>query len=152
MTAHRVVTEHGELDNCGAVTHAALDGYVTQAPWVIVSGAAGPPPPSARKLVAGPGVTITDNGPGGDLVITATGAVTGSSVSWMEKPSGTVDGVNVEFVLSHEPLPSSSLMFFVGGVLQSQGPADDYVLSGSTVFMSWKPRAGANVYATYPHA
>lgn len=150
MTAYRVVDDHSELTNAGSVTHATLDDLVNNAGWVIVSGSSGPFPPSARRLVAGSGITITDNGPGADLVISANVTPT-SYMSWMEVPSGEPDGTNFTFSLAHPPLPASSLMFFVNGVLQMQGGSSDYTLSGSSVVLSVPPRSGSNVLATYPY-
>jgi hypothetical protein len=150
MTAYRVVTDHLELDNVGQLTHEELDDYVLHAGWVIASSSTGPFPPSARRLTAGPGVTITDGGPGGELIISANGVTTGSQIAWMESPSGLRDGVNQSFVLANKPLPSSSLMFFYNGQLLEQGPDSDYVVSGSTVTLLFKPRSGSNFWATYP--
>ena len=147
MTAQLVITDHGELDNSGQLPHAVLDDYAQNTAYVIVSGSAGPVPPSARKLKAGPGITFTDNGPGNDLVIQATG---GGSISWMEKPSGNNDGVNVDFVLANSPLPSGSLMFFYNGVLQEQGPSSDYTVSGNVVHLLFAPKPNSNFAATYP--
>jgi len=152
MTAYRVIDDHQELDNAGTVTHDQLDAYINTTPWVIVSGTVGPVPPDARKLLAGPGIIITDTGPGGNLIISASAASSGSTIQWMEVPSGSTDGVNFDFSLLHFPYPSGSLMFFINGVLQSQGPADDYVMvSGSIVHVLHKYRIGSNLKATYPY-
>jgi hypothetical protein len=151
MTAYRIVTDHEELENVGQLTHAQLDDYVQNTGWVIASGSTGPFPPSARRLVQGPGVTISDFGPGGDLVISANGATTGSQVAWMEAPVGANDGINQDFTLAHVPLPSGSLMFFYNGVLQFQGPDSDYVIvSGTTVHLLFPPRSGSSFWTTYP--
>ena len=151
MTAYRIITDHEELENVGQLTHAELDDYVQNTGWVIASGSMGPFPASARRLVQGPGVTISDYGPGGDLVISANGATTGSQIAWMDDPVGARDGVNVDFALTHTPLPSGSLMFFYNGVLQMQGPNSDYVVvSGSVVRLLFQPRANSNFAASYP--
>ncbi len=151
MTAYRVVTDHGELENSGVVTHSQLDAYVNTSPWLVVSGAAGSVPPSARRLVAGPGIAIVDGGPGGDLTISASG--TGNTISWNEVLSGSVDGVNGTFGLMFTPLPTAALMLFVNGVKQREGASSDFVLSGTIVtFVNGAlPRSGSNVDATYPH-
>jgi len=150
MTAYRIVTDHDELDNTGQLTHADLDDYVLHTGWAVVSGALGPVPPSARRITAGPGVTLTDNGPGADLVISANGVTTGSQIAWMESPTGDRNNGNLDFGLAYVPLPSASLMFFVNGVLQEQGPTSDYIMTGSTVRMLYTPRSGSNFAATYP--
>lgn len=150
MTAYRIVTDHEDLDNVGQLTHEELDAYVLNTGWVIASGSTGPFPPSARQLIAGPGVTISDFGPGGNLVISSNGSTTGSQIAWMESPFGMRDGVNQNFLLAHLPLPSASLMFFYNGQLMEQGPGSDYVVSGSVVNLNFLPRSGSNVWATYP--
>lgn len=154
MTAVRVVTDYSELSGIGQLAPSQVDSYILTTAWVIVSGVSGPVPPDARKLVAGSGIAITDNGPGNDLIITATGASTGSAVSWMERPTGNNDGTNLDFTLAHVPLPGSALMFFINGVLLEQGNDSDYVLTGSLgniVHLLYSYRSGSNVRATYPY-
>lgn len=74
------------------------------------------------------------------------------SVSWMEIPSGSVDGLNTDFTLAHTPSPLSSLMFYVNGILQMQGSSSDYYISGSTTIkMTYACRSGSNLLATYPY-
>ena len=153
MTAVRVIQDHSELDGIGQLTHPQIDAFFLQTAWVIVSGSTGPIPPDARKLKAGAGITITDNGPGGDLVISANSATTGSQTSWMERPSGLNNGINVDFTLAHTPSPTGALMFFIDGVLQEQGSDSDYVLTGSLntiVHVLFSYRSGSNIRATYP--
>ena len=77
MTAYRVIDDHKELDNVGSLTHDQIDSRINTTPFIIVSGAVGDIPPNAR-LLTGSGVAITDNGPGGTLVLTATGGGGGS--------------------------------------------------------------------------
>lgn len=148
MTAYRVVIDHEELDNSGEVTHSDLDNYINNSPFVVASGSVGPIPPSARKLKAGPGILITDTGPGGDLIITST---TTTSVSWMEIPSGSINGTNRDFALANTPVPLSSLMYFVNGVLQRQGAICDYeIVSGNIIQSKYDYLPGTNLFATYP--
>lgn len=150
MTAIRVVTDHQELDNSGQVPHSDLDTYITGSAFLVVSGT-GPLPPSGRRLVAGPGIVIADTGPGGTLTISAPGA-SGNAIAWVEIPSGSVDGTNMDFTLAHTPVPLSALMFFMNGVLQRQGSDSDYVIvSGSTIHMLSSYRSGSNLAATYPY-
>lgn len=103
-------------------------------------------------LRAGSNVTIT-TGSNGSVTIAATGGGGGSSTitSWMETPTGDVDGVNMIFTLVHAPYPSSALLFYVNGILQL-GSGNDYVVSGSTITMTYAPTNGSNVVATYPYA
>lgn len=151
MTAIHVVTDHEELNGSGQVSHADLDNYVNTTPWLVVSGAAGVVPTGARRLVAGPGIVVIDGGPGSDLTVSAPGAA-GQAISWMEIPSGSVDGLNVDFTLAHSPVPSGALMFFVNGVLQRQGNDADYVMaSGNTLRLLYGYRSGSNLAASYPY-
>lgn len=153
MTAYRIVTDHRELENVGQLTHVQLDDYLVNSSWLIVSGATGPVPNAARRLKAGSGISLVDTGPSGDLIITAAGVSgSGTQIKWLESPSGIADGVNVDFVLSNPPLPTTSLMFFINGVLQEQGVNSDYlVLSGTTIHVFNNYRSGSNVRATYPY-
>lgn len=150
MTAIRVITDHDELDNTGQVDHAQLDDLVNNTAFVIVSGASGPVPPSARRLVAGTGISINDGGPGGDLTITATGAAS-AQISWNEVPIGSNDGANKVFTLAFSPSPSSTLMLFINGVKQRQGVDSDYTLTGSLINLITDYRSGSNIDATYPY-
>ena len=150
MTALRIVEDHSELNGSGATPHSQLDAYVSGTFYVVLSGSVAVPP-AARILTAGSGITLTDNGPGGTIVVTSTAAPPSSTVSWMEIPSGSVDGTNTTFALAHTPVPQSALMFFVNGVLQRQGPTFDYVMTGSSVGLFVPPRADANIIATYPY-
>ena len=151
MTAYRVIDDHTELSNIGSLTHVQIDGHVSGTTFLYVSGSA---PPQGRRIVAGTNVSIVDGGPGGDLTISSTGGGspgTLSLTSWMELPSGLVDGSNQIFSLSNAPSPSTSLMFFVNGVLQKQGSVLDYTLAGSTVSMLYAPNSGSNLAATYQY-
>lgn len=150
MTAIRVIDSHLELDDIGQLTHDQLDTYITGSAFLVVSGT-GPLPPAARRLQAGAGITITDEGPGGNLIINATSALTGTLTSWMETPSGNVDGVNRMFTISHIPSPTMALMLFVNGVLQRQGNDSDYILSSSIITINYPVRSGSNLSATYPY-
>lgn len=75
----------------------------------------------------------------------------GTITMWMENPVGVVNGINNIFTLSSVPSPISSLMFFVNGVLQKQGPTNDYTLVGNTITMNYVPNAGSNLAATYQY-
>lgn len=151
MTAIRVVDAHEELSGIGQLTHAQIDSHVSGTSFLVVSGTV---PPQGRIIAAGTGIKITDEGPGGNLVISTTTstALSGTLISWMETPSGATDDVNTLFNVSNVPLPSSSLMLFVNGVLQKQGPSSDYVMSGTLINLMFPPRSDSNVLATYPYS
>lgn len=103
-------------------------------------------------LVAGSNVTIS-TGSNGSVTIASTGGGSGVATltSWMEVPTGDVDGANMIFTLNNSPYPSSALLFYVNGILQL-GAGSDYVISGSSITMTYAPTNGSNVVATYPYA
>lgn len=144
MTAIRVVTDHAELENSGAISHSTLDNYIVATPWLVVSGAAGPIPSSSRYLKAGNGISIVDSGTAGALTITST-----TNIVWNEIPSGSNNGVNLNFVLANTPSPTTALMLFVNGLKQREGAGSDFVLSGSTISLNYAIRSGSNIDATY---
>lgn len=148
MTAIRVVTDHQELDNSGQVPHSDIDTYLTGTAFLVVSGS-GPLPPAARRLKGGPGITIFDEGPGGNLIISASA---GGGIQWNEVPSGSNDGVNKQFTLLFSPSPQSALMLFINGVKQRQGIDSDFTLTGSIINLTPATgyRSGSNIDATYP--
>jgi hypothetical protein len=103
-------------------------------------------------LVAGDNISIT-TGSTGQITIASTSPVSvpRAEMMWMETPSGDTDGVNMVFALSQTPNPKNSLMFFVNGVLQKQGPTLDYMLDDNTVTMLNAPNNYSNISATYTY-
>ena len=76
----------------------------------------------------------------------------GANISWMEIPSGVIDGSNSYFGLQHVPHPPTSLMLYYNGVLQRQGLDGDYVVVGGKNFVTaFTPEIGSNLSATYPY-
>lgn len=155
MTALRVITEHSELSGSGVITHSALDAFVSGTMFLVVSGSI---PPGGRRIVQGSNVTIIDGGPGGDLIISATGGSGGGTpISWNERPVGNRDNVNMTFTLQYSPNPPSALMFFVNGIKLSHYPDDmtvpsrDYDLFGNVVTLLVDYVSGSNIEATYPY-
>jgi hypothetical protein len=66
-----------------------------------------------------------------------------------EVPFGTIDGNNTAFSLSNSPNPSTSLMIFINGVLQTNG-ADYSLASNRITFASTsKPHTGDVLQASY---
>lgn len=100
-------------------------------------------------------MTMTAPTPGTQIVATYSYVVVpdvGTSITWMEVPAGTIDGINTHFVLAKTPHPSSALMLYYNGVLQRQGPGADYLLTGEkSIITSFTPEAGSNMSATYPY-
>jgi len=72
-------------------------------------------------------------------------------MSWMETPTGDIDGINMIFELQNSPNPENSLMFFVNGVLQKKGSSLDYVLQDNVVTLWTAPNEGSNLTATYAY-
>lgn len=66
-----------------------------------------------------------------------------------EVPSGTIDGVNLSFTLTHNVFPTSSLLLYKDGVLQVQGT--HYTLSNHLItFISpFQPDTGQDLFASY---
>lgn len=74
MTAVRVIVDHSDLENSGTISHSSLDTYINATPYLIVSGAA-TRTPTSRALSQGSGITITDGGALGDIVISVTSSI-----------------------------------------------------------------------------
>ncbi len=110
-------------------------------------------------LVAGENVTIT-TGSDGQITISAVSGSSGGSggalskinrMSWMETPAGVVDGINMMFTLQYSPAPKESLMFYVNGVLQSEGVTKDYLLAGNSIMAVTAPSADSQLLASYSY-
>jgi len=152
MTATRVISSHDELENIGINSHNDIDAHITGSEFLILSSSSHVPVAS-RKLTAGSGITLVDNGPGSTLVISTSGSIGQQlSISWSEQPSGDVNGINTTYTLDSNPIPSSSLMLFLNGVLQKQGLNDDYVVSGNYAIFNDAPQISGSLQATYPYA
>ena len=58
------------------------------------------------------------------------------SFVWNEVPSGLVNGVNRNFLLTKQPLTSGTAMVFRNGIMQEYGATQDYTVSGFTVIFT----------------
>ena len=67
-----------------------------------------------------------------------------------ETPTGSINGINVTFILANTPSPVSSLQVFLDGILQVNGLG--YTLSGTTITMAEAPTLGGSVKAWYRKA
>lgn len=63
--------------------------------------------------------------------------------------TGSVNGSNVVFTLSHAPDPPESLEVFVGGVYQEQGTA--FTLNGNQITFSEAPGTGTRILVNYTY-
>lgn len=64
-----------------------------------------------------------------------------------EVPAGLVNGVNTSFGLSKMPIYPKSVILFLNGIIQAQGP--HYSISGQTITFVDPPAAGQVPYAFY---
>jgi hypothetical protein len=99
---------------------------------------------SKLNLIAGSNVTLAADSLGGVSIASAGG---GTVVS--ETPSGTLNGTNAVFTLSHTPSPVASLLLFLNGVEQLAGT--DYTLSSATITYAVAPDAADWHVAEYTH-
>lgn len=150
MTAYRIIDNHKELQEIGSHSHDEIDVHIDDTSFLVLSGSINVPNKS-RLLSVGSGLNLLDEGPGNRLVLSLTDSPAVSSISWMEIPSGDIDGVNMEYMLLHEPNPATSLMLYINGVLQS-GNGNDFFLSGNKFLMNYSPTDGSNIFATYSYA
>jgi len=65
-----------------------------------------------------------------------------------EIPSGSADGMNKDFTLTHSPNPATSLMLHMNGMLQ-QGEGNDYTLTGNVIHFETAPVAESTILASY---
>jgi len=100
MSANRVITSHGELEDAGQVSHEQLDQYVNQTTWLVASGSPNTIPPGARRLAAGPGISLFDEGPGNGLVIQVSGSVTSDNHKLLSQLIHFIEGPGDGFGLS----------------------------------------------------
>jgi len=64
-----------------------------------------------------------------------------------ETPTGTINGVNADFVLNNTPSPSTSLKVFVNG--QKFKLTDDYTFSGKTITFLTAPPTNSLILCDY---
>ena|SRR3990167_5720959 len=62
-------------------------------------------------------------------------------------PTGTINGVNTDFILASNPNPNDSLKVYVNG--QRLKVTEDYTLSGSTITMVVAPETGDSLLVDY---
>jgi hypothetical protein len=95
---------------------------------------------------AGAGISITTS-PSGIVTISSTSEL--QDMVWNERLTGVADGINPVFHLLSVPASPDSIMIFLNGLLQEQGPEADFTLSGDEVTMLIPPPTGSKLTATY---
>jgi hypothetical protein len=144
MTASRVVTQHSELDEIGTTSHPQIDAYLSSSFVVVGANSL----PKARRIVGGLNVTVTDNGPGNNIVISSTGGGgAGAQMIWNEVPFGVIDGINNSYTLTVSPNPSNATMVFYNG--QKVRNPDDFSITGQTIAFVSPPVVGSAIEVTY---
>lgn len=76
----------------------------------------------------------------------ARGGLRAESVIFNEVPSGTINGVNVTFTLTHAPIVHKISVFKNGLMLR---PTTDYTVSGKTITFAVAPAGGSNLLVNY---
>jgi hypothetical protein len=74
----------------------------------------------------------------------------GAGIPFQEVPSGTVNGTNQTFTLSHTPWNAANLVLWRDGQPVPQvGGANGYSITGVTITMGTAPANGQSLYAHY---
>lgn len=73
----------------------------------------------------------------------------GSSTFYQEAPSGAVNGSNVTFTLANTPSANANVILWLDGVVQYQGVAKDYTISGAVITMAAAPTSPQTLWAVY---
>jgi hypothetical protein len=63
-----------------------------------------------------------------------------------EKPEGSIDGINVTFLLNNNPIPGSEHIY-LNGLLQDE--IDDYVITYNTIVFNEAPLIGMKIRCSY---
>lgn len=104
--------------------------------------------PSVDFTLSGTTVTFTTAPLTGDSVVISYRTSSGTTnFSDPAAPTGTVDGINAVFTVSHTPT-TGSLYVWIDGRLQAGG-GSDYTLSGTTITFTTPPVAGATILVAY---
>jgi hypothetical protein len=133
-----------------SIDTGSFGGASSGAEYVVLSP--DPSIPNARKIITGSGIILQDDSLNKTITVAVNPLYIQSLFVWNEIPEGANDGTNVTYSLAATPSTSQSLMFFVNGVLQFQNGSGDYQLSGSVITMSYMPRSGSNLLASYPRS
>lgn len=146
MTAYKIIDNHDDLSNVGVFTHDQIDNHISGTQFLVSSSSINVPS-SSKLLLTGSGIIITETDT--SVQVSVDQDFFRSLFVFQDIPTPSPDGVNLEFNLSSTPFPSASLMLYVNGLLQAQGPACDYILSGTAVTMLYNVRSGSNMFGSY---
>lgn len=75
-------------------------------------------------------------------------AITDSDYIVREVPTGLINSLNVTYTLANTPVAGKE-MVFLNGVLQYEGVAKDYTISGATITFVKAPKTNSEVVVTY---
>lgn len=65
-----------------------------------------------------------------------------------EIPSGIVNGINKDFIVTNTPV-STSVVVRLSGIVQVPGVSKDYTISGTTITFIKAPKLGQEVVVSY---
>lgn len=74
-----------------------------------------------------------------------------NQIVWNETPSGSIDGMNVNFTIENTPL-ENKILVFVNGVLQEKENDADYQLNDKTITFNYPPVVDSKILVTYTKA
>jgi hypothetical protein len=130
-------------------------GLITIGNNVITAAKMARQPTGSIAIGQGAGTDLAWQTVSGDATLSAAGVLTINAGTFLnahqvknETPSGTVNGVNVTFVLANTPL-SGTLTLYLNGLEQEGGAGNDYTISGATITFTNAPVSGDKVRADY---
>jgi hypothetical protein len=128
-----------KIDNL-AVTAGKIDANAVTEPKLDASNS-----PTSGYILTWNGSQFTWSDP---ATVVDAGAITESDYIVREVPTGLINNSNVTFVLANTPVVGKE-MVFLNGVLQFQGAAKDYTISGATITFIKAPKTNSEVVVTY---
>lgn len=85
----------------------------------------------------------------GQITMSLSSSISTSTLEWNDRLSGTTDGSNTLFVLTYQPINSTSLMVFINGILQEPGANADFTIVNTNVTFNEPPPVDSKISATY---
>lgn len=93
----------------------------------------------------GTGLSLDDEGV--LSVTSSSGEVVGRFV-FREVPSGSLDGINLTFVIANSVMSGSETVF-LNGLLLNKGSTKDYTMTSQTITLGFAPYAGDVLLVNY---